>query len=78
VLDPDIREGLERRAAPPTTERRRVAAASSIVTLASLYRQAAGNAYAEGKDADAAKFREAAAKLDAIAADLPALPAATR
>ena len=55
-----------------------VAAASPIVTLASMYRQAAGNAYAAGNDADAAKFRDVAAKLDAIAAELPPLPIVTR
>lgn len=93
MIDPDIRESMERYArtddgANPAdrmvlrfsndTRRPAVAAASPIVTLAGLYRQAAGNAYAAGNDVDAAKFRDAAAKLDAVAAELPVLPVSTR
>ena len=94
MLDHDIRESMERRAracdddgANPAERmsmrivndtRPPVAAASSLVTLAGLYRQAAGEAFAAGNDADAAKLREVAAKLDALAAELPPLPKTTR
>ena len=101
MIDPDIRESMERRAREEIDRLRAkeaaksrasaeevmrivndtrppVAAASSLVTLAGLYRQAAGEAFAAGNDADAAKLREVAAKLDALAAELPPLPKTTR
>lgn len=52
-------------------------AAPSLAALAEAYRTAAGEAFVAGQDADAGAYRDAARKVEALAAKLPPLPSST-
>ena len=78
MIDPDTGEFLSKVADSSRGEISNRTHTDPLRALAQKYRAAAGTAFAAGNDAEAGKFREAAARLESIGGNLPPLTTATR